>query len=467
VTQAVRAAPAASMPAANRRAHRASAQLPPEAFVSWVWEGRHLNRSLTTADGRRLEVIFPGRRGGSWGPDFRGALLLIDGRIERGDVEVHVRASGWHLHGHGTNPDYNSTVLHVVYCDEAALPAVRQDGRVLPQIALQPFLAASVEALLEIWGSQPCVEAFPACLSPEEAHRVLGRGGLLRFWGKAARFEGDLSCVDPAQALWAGMLEALGYSQNVAPAREIARRITLASARERLAFGRVEVEALLLGEAGLLPCQRGRPPMDDWTAAVEAAWLREGASASWSGPVGWRWLGVRPSNTPARRVAAAAALLAEPPGFDSSRVTDVLRADDERGKPAKLRRLAERAGGDYWRSHADLGRELRHPAALIGAERAADIVVNVYLPWAAAMGRFTGDEQLADSAVAIYQAHPPLAPNQITRHMARQILGADARRVLRTACLQQGLIHIYQGWCDERICQRCPAGPGVLAFGGA
>jgi hypothetical protein len=123
-----------------------------------------------------------------------------------------------------------------------------------------------------------------------------------------------------------------------------------------------------------------------------------------------------------------------------------------------LRGLVVRVGDAYWRTHGDCGRPLRRPAALLGPERASDAVVNTVLPWAAALGRRDSNWLLERAAEAAYRAHPPLAHNQITRHMARQIIGAAARGVLTTACRQQGLIHIYRGWCDARACAACPAG---------
>ena len=103
---------------------------------------------LTTQGGNYLRVIYPGRRAGSWGPDFRGALITLDGAVLRGDVEIHVRPSDWHGHGHGGDPAYDRTVLHVTFFDEAALPAVRRDGRPIPCVALQTFLPAPLDDLL-------------------------------------------------------------------------------------------------------------------------------------------------------------------------------------------------------------------------------------------------------------------------------------------------------------------------------
>ena len=101
--------------------------------------------------------------------------------------------------------------------------------------------------------------------------------------------------------------------------------------------------------------------------------------------------------------------------------------------PASLRAMVRCPGDGYWRDHGDFGRPLRRPSNLVGPDRAADIVVNVLLPLAAAVGHSRGDEALVAAAEAVYRVHPRLAANEITRHMAIQIAGADARAAVRTA----------------------------------
>src|SRR4051812_12254544 len=91
----------------------------PEVFVAWLWEQRRVPSTLPTVDGRTVQVIYPGWRAFTWGPDYVGALLNIDGALVRGDVELHVHARDWHTHGHATDPAYCSTVLHVVYYAES------------------------------------------------------------------------------------------------------------------------------------------------------------------------------------------------------------------------------------------------------------------------------------------------------------------------------------------------------------
>ena len=444
--------------------------------MAWLWERRLYRPGLRTTDGRAVQVIYPGWRWGSWGPDFRAALLTIDGALTRGDVEIHVRARDWDRHGHATDPAYDAVVLQVVHELDDAPPATRHDGVAVPSVALSSALDAPVETLLASWrlgllpGSASGLDSafrLRSCLSSATAIPVLEHAGLERFRAKSSRFEGDLAIVTPGQALWTGLLETLGYANNTGPFRALAERVPLA---EAMALARLEgdraLQAVMLGEAGLLPSQRGKASPDGYGHEVEEAWDREHRRATGPG-LFWRWVGARPANTPTRRVVAAASLVGDAPGLPSARDVFSLLADvapDAFPSVAarSLRRWLTREGPPYWRSHADFGHPLRRACAILGPQRAAEAVVNVVLPWAAALARTWDREDLVRAAEACYRAHPLLGGNHITRHMADQILGAQAGAVLTTACRQQGLIHIYRTSCDARDCATCLAGTDEL-----
>ncbi|MDQ3700863.1 MAG: DUF2851 family protein, partial [Chloroflexota bacterium] len=90
--------------------------------------------------------------------------------------------------------------------------------------------------------------------------------------------------------------------------------------------------------------------------------------------------------------------------------------------------------------------------ALIGPSRAADVVVNVLLPLAAAAGEEQGDAALTAAAWAAFRSHTALAENWITRLM-RERTGLS---LARSATAQQGLIALYEGPCRDLRCAECP-----------
>ena len=84
----------------------------PEVVLSAAWHAQRFAAPLRTVDGRALDVIHRGTWTHGFGPDFRDALLLFDGReLRAGSVEVHLRTAGWAHHGHHLDPKYDDVVV--------------------------------------------------------------------------------------------------------------------------------------------------------------------------------------------------------------------------------------------------------------------------------------------------------------------------------------------------------------------
>ena len=90
---------------------------------------------------------------------------------------------------------------------------------------------------------------------------------------------------------------------------------------------------------------------------------------------------------------------------------------------------------------------------LLGRGQAADITVNVLLPFVFILGQFTSQVELGRKAFELYRHYPKLAINSIERHMMNQ-LGISCSSV-KSAQQQQGLIHIYNTLCTQGRCSHC------------
>jgi len=120
--------------------------------------------------------------------------------------------------------------------------------------------------------------------------------------------------------------------------------------------------------------------------------------------------------------------------------------------------------GGYWASHFDFGLSSRiESPSLLGRGRAADIVVNVLLPFVFVWGKLNSQPELSRKAFTLYHNYPRLSVNTMERHMIKQI-GLDSRLV-NSAQRQQGLIHIYNTLCTQGKCDCCPLGSKVSSNG--
>ena len=409
---------------------------------------------MPLVDGGARRVVFPGWPNGGAGPDFLGAVLGDErGRLVRGDVEIHVDGADWRGHGHHRDPRYRDVILHVALRPPPA-PVAMSDGATAPTaiIALDDAHGPAGEEV------RPCMRPGPAA----ELAAVLEKEGLRRFEERAGAYARRIDQGGAGQALYAGVLEALGYARNVEPFRRLGELAPWPSLETALlalpeAMRHYWAEALLLGAAALLPSQRGWEAERGHPAFLEALWERRPEGLG-SDRLPWRFDGARPANAPARRVAAAGTIAARLAGGLAGRLGDLLVS----GGAGGLAGAFAVDGPGYWRGRFDFstpgsegGGVLKKEGALVGASRAADIVVNVALPWLTAVARLEGNAALAERCFDAYRAHPPLAANRLTRRMAAMLRERGAGEVPRTAAVQQGMIGLYKRRCDGLLCEGC------------
>jgi len=224
--------------------------------------------ALRLQDGRPLHVIFPGVAGGGAGPDFTGAILDAGGDYLRGDVEIHLLASGWRAHGHESDPAYAGVVLHVVGANDGGPLTAHTSGRLIPVLVAPPEAAGFPPPF-----APPC--SLRAARG-EMAGPALDRLGLRRLRIKAARVEPEVRSAGAGQALYRGLLEVLGGPANRVPFGAIARELPLAYLLEEAdanAAGRaLTISALLKGRAAVQVLRRaGLRPMAAPGRRLEAA----------------------------------------------------------------------------------------------------------------------------------------------------------------------------------------------------
>jgi hypothetical protein len=394
-----------------------------ERHVQAIWYDASLRpRRLVTRRGEEVVVLSPGEWNLEAGPDFLRAVLEVGPSHRRlvGDVEVHLAPSDWDLHGHGADPRYRNVVAHVTWgCGPvpASLPSgaisiwlgrfVTSNPAFAPeQIDLDayPFSRLPLEG-------RPCEQRFAH--DPDLVRRVLAEAGRLRLRVKAKRLAGRLcektwegaakdvgvSATARRQVFYEEVMTALGYKRNATAFRRVAERVPLAE----------------------LPADR---------EAAESALLVAGGFEEWDRA------GMRPWNTPERRLARAAEVFTE---------TDVMSLCDAQDFSKKSCRdmIAEMCGP----GKAPDGTPRLH---CMGRGRAAAILANVVAPFALA------EERIREAPDWL----PPEDISEPVRLTAFRLLGRDhnpAAFYSGNGLLIQGLIQIHHDCClpHHPDCNEC------------
>ena len=200
----------------------------PERLLGQLWKERAARQGVFRAkNGRRYRVIYPGRSSSGAGPDFRGAVLEEEGvGLVSGDVELHLDERDWRAHGHSTDPRYNGVVLHAVVSGEGGATTL-QNGNQVPVISLAAMLngTGGESTRSPLW-ELLSAHGYDCPDSPGELARSLGRAGDAWFHNAVEGFRILLDAgEEPEQTLYAGIMEALGYSQNRQGFLDLARMV--------------------------------------------------------------------------------------------------------------------------------------------------------------------------------------------------------------------------------------------------
>jgi hypothetical protein len=295
-------------------------QFPTERLLQVVWQHQRLKRGeLKTASGKILHIFHPGFASLEGGPDFCNAVLQIGDEPPRlGDVEIDLRAGGWHAHGHDKNKNFQNVILHVVW-DETkpvlgeSVPSVLSLKNVLDAPLAELSLALeneSLRSLPENLRGKCCAPLRE--LDETQLAELLRQAALARFENKAAQFRARAKNVGWEQTLWENLFRALGYKHNVWPMQNLAETKSRWSSSVNSTF---EFQARLLGVSGLLPDEltRAQKSSDTYLRRAWDFWWRErdGFADCILPRAVWKFHGLRPANHPQRRLALAAHWLAD------------------------------------------------------------------------------------------------------------------------------------------------------------
>ena len=138
-------------------------------------------------------------------------------------------------------------------------------------------------------------------------------------------------------------------------------------------------------------------------------------------------------------------------------------ADTDRNGLTRIRRqLLERltpAPNGYWIDHSHFGKGIpQHGAALIGQDRASDIIINMLLPIALVWAEESQSATLRGTVECLYDSYPKLQENHITQQIESQI-STDAqpiKLIVPSAKKQQGAIYLHKHFCSKQLCDLCP-----------
>ena len=422
-----------------------------EDFLQLVWKYQYFDRkNLLTTAGEELQILQVGHHNSLEGPDFQNAALIIGGITLHGHVEVHRRSSEWIQHAHHTDLGYNTVILHLVWENDRQV--YRQDGTPMPTVALNGKIYLDIwrnyEQLLNFQLDLPCAHALatvPEILRFSASEKAL----VERLHEKS---QGVLAILQATQGDWEEtayrwLFRCFGYHTNRLPMEELGQLLPytlLKRHREQLQH----LEAMLLGQAGLLP-----EDSDD-SYVLQLKKDHDFYQKKYGWPKGltrqhWTFLGARPANFPTLRLAQLATVLVQAPHLFSTIL-------EESGDLTTFRKIFQSPPSPYWRQHYTFGKPSSKVTSNGLSEQSVQLlVINFVLPIWFAYGEFHDQEEWKERCFSLLQSMTA-EQNYVLRKFVRHAW------IPETAFDSQGMLELYRRYCSAQKCLSCKIGQSLL-----
>src|SRR5690554_5012552 len=227
-----------------------------EDFLHYVWKFQKFRKTgFSSTDGETLHIRNPGSHNQHAGPDFFNAQLELNRQLWAGNVEIHIKSSDWYAHGHEKDAAYDNVILHVVWEHDAEV--FRKDGTTIPTFVVKDFIVPeTVSQYQNLFSKQKkwinCENEL-ADVDDFIVDNWLERLYFERLERKEVLLHRELQA---SQNHWEALLFRLlcknfGLKVNGDSFFSIAQSIPFQVVR-KCSHNSEELEALLLGQAGLL-----------------------------------------------------------------------------------------------------------------------------------------------------------------------------------------------------------------------
>ncbi|MCX6310328.1 MAG: DUF2851 family protein [Bacteroidetes bacterium] len=419
-----------------------------EEFLHYIWKTKQFAPAdLKTTQGQEIEIVFPGDHNFNSGPDFFNAQIKIEDMLWTGNVEIHIKASDWMKHKHQNDDTYNNVILHVVYECDCELKT-HNDEALTTLVMRERIDMKLYENYLRLLKSKTTIvcansiNEIPSIIITSWLSRVLAE----RLERKISelKFELEQNGKDWEETFYRQLAKQFGMKINAEPFSWLAAAVPykmISRQRDNL----FQMEALLFGQAGLLP----EKPEDEYsfTLISEYNFLQikyhiQPMPSHW-----WRFMRLRPNNFPTIRIAQLAGLFFCQP--------QLFRSCMEANEISELKKLLDVSASNYWTEHYSFGKVSKSCEKNIGTQAMDTILINTIAPFKFLYGRMTANEHLVQDAISLLERIGP-EKNKIIREWG-------CIKVQPTSAAEsQALLELKKNYCDKKKCLSCEIGNYLL-----
>jgi hypothetical protein len=425
-----------------------------EEFLYHIWDAQHLKKNLKTISGKKLVIKFPGRWNTDSGADFKDAIIELNGKVLKGDIEIDLTSYHWKSHSHNENPEFNSVLLHIVYGDNGKYPyTISENGGKIEILEIKEQLDDDINKLIKLYSGEPYSEKDKTCklfnnINKEKTEELLKKMGMMRFEKKIKRFSAEHFFSDFDQLIYMGFMEALGYSKN----KYQMLQITLDNQYKKLkqsynaGMSKEDFISIMICSSGLinhLPSSISIDYKKRWQTLFKKQKFVNQLS-----DIKWKLFRIRPVNHPVIRILQVVDLLYD--SLETSFFHIILKLFSFPSEDFKLSDFKKKLYNYFQAENNHLPERYK-----LGKTRIDTILINIIIPLAVIYAREKKYKQLEKVATNIYQNFPGLPANYLTQYMEKLLSEEQKKVIKKRAIYQQGLLKIYYENCQHHYCRAC------------
>jgi hypothetical protein len=418
-----------------------------EDFIHYLWKFKKLSgQELKTTERKEIVIKSLGTHNFFSGPDFFNGRVEIDGQDWAGNVEMHVKASDWYLHGHDEDPAYDNVILHVVWMHDAEI--TRRDGINIPVLDVSQYVDPDlVQSYIKLFAVKN--DSFINCESQFSSIDSFKRDQWLeklffeRLEVKSDRIKHLLeqNNNDWEAAFFHLLARSFGTKTNADAFEQLASSMEQSVVR-KLAKDAFQLEATLLGQAGLLDVTKKDSYYKELFDEYAFAKAKHQLQASLT-PM--KFFRLRPANYPTVRISQLARLYQNNPMLFGEVLLAKSRTD--------IHQLFEVKAAKYWSTHHVFDKETEEREKMLTSDFIDLLIINCIVPIKFMHARFMGNDKMEELLDLMYELKPE--KNTIITGFKKLL---KVENVLQT----QSLLQLKTNYCDVNKCLSCDIGVSLL-----
>ncbi|PKP21213.1 MAG: DUF2851 domain-containing protein [Bacteroidetes bacterium HGW-Bacteroidetes-20] len=427
-----------------------------EALLHFVWKNKiYSSFNFKTTHGKELQIIHPGYSHQDAGPDFKQAILKIDGIIWAGDVEIHISSSEWYKHNHHFDDKYNSVILHVVYNFDKEV--FINNNEMIPSFEIQNYISNELllkyDTLFQSYQTIPCalfVKNFTTLVSDQNQiffSQLYQRVLIDRLEEKQKTIFKilDHSSNDWNETIFKMLTKNFGFKTNDNAFELLSKSISFKILKYH-SHNHLQIYALIFGQSGLLDDQRE----DEYynTLQNEYQYLRKLYKLIPIQKKNWNLLRLRPHNFPCIRLAQLSEILHHSP--------DLFSRIENHTEMNQYEKIFVNDTDMYWKTHFHFGKTTQSHTTSIGKPTFYLLMINTIIPLLYAYGTFTGNYEFKDKALDLLSKIEP-ENNKIIR------LYKNLGFPVTSSFDSQAILEMAKSYCNKKLCLECGIGKKILS----